>query len=131
MGAALSAFFFFLVVTLLYSHSLSVPLELGPHSNKLHLEHHGSNREEEEEREAHSSWEKKKREENAKKMRSVGEKTQKGPEGKEVIVAEESGKGRLSGEEMRRKKRTELMGRRGSWRKEGGGEWSLPDGASL
>lgn len=72
-----------------------------------------------------------KREENAKKIWSVGEKTQKGPEGKEVIVAEESGKGRLSGEEMRRKKRTELMGRRGSRRKEGGGEWSLPNGASL
>lgn len=33
--------FIFLVVTLLYNHSLSVPLELGPHSNKLHLEHHG------------------------------------------------------------------------------------------
>ena len=60
VGAALSAFFFFLVVTLLYSHSLSVPLELGPHSNKLHLEHHGPNREDEEERETHSSWEKKK-----------------------------------------------------------------------
>lgn len=59
VGAALSAFFF-LVVTLLYSHSLSVPLELGPHSNKLHLEHHGPNREDEEERETHSSWEKKK-----------------------------------------------------------------------
>lgn len=54
-GSTERFFFLVVVVTLLYSHSLSVPLELGPHSNKLHLEHHGSNREEEEEREAHSS----------------------------------------------------------------------------
>lgn len=50
-----------------------------------------------------------KREENAKKMWSAGEKEQKEQEGEEVIVTEESGKGRVRVEEMRRKKRTELM----------------------
>ena len=98
VGAALSAFIylFFLVVTLLHSLFLSVPLELGPHSNKPHLEHHGLPGKMRK-RGRHTPVGRKRREENAKKMWSAGEKDQKEQEGKEVIGTEESGKGRVRG----------------------------------
>lgn len=110
VGAALSAFIylFILVVTLLYSHSLSLRLELGPPFQQAPPGTSWAPREDEEERETHSSWEKKKRrkcKENVECGRERPERARRGGGYRDRRKWE----GQSEGEEMGRKKRTELM----------------------
>ena len=128
-----------LVVILRFSRSLSVPLDLGPLSSELQLEYHGPSGKTRK-RGRHTPVGKKRNEteENAKKTWHVGEKEeQKEKERKEVMVTEESGKGRVRGgdEKEKRMEPMERGGERGEdlGGKGGGGEQSLRDrsGCSL
>lgn len=128
-----------LVVTLRFSHSLSVPLEVGPRSSELQLEYHGpTGKMRKTGRHTPVGRKRNETEENAKKTWHVGEKEEQKEKGrKEVMVTEESGKGRVRGGDEK-EKRMEPM-ERGRERGEdlggkgGGGEQSLRDrsGCSL